>query len=98
MISAGVFISRSMKGAASMPVSVRAIPPAAAMANALWSPAFAVFSLRAPTNCAIVTAAPEESPVKNPTTRDTIWAEDPPTLASASFPTNCPTITLSIVL
>lgn len=98
MVSAGVFIRRSMKGAVSIPINVSAIPPAAAMAYALWRPAFAVFSFPAPVNCAMVTAAPEESPVKKPTTRATIWAEEPPTLASASFPTNCPTITLSIVL
>ena len=44
MVSAGVFIRRSMKGAVSIPINVSAIPPAAAMAYALWRPAFAVFS------------------------------------------------------
>ena len=59
MVSAGVFIRRSMKGAVSIPINVSAIPPAAAMAYALWRPAFAVFSFPAPVNCAMVTAAPE---------------------------------------
>ena len=91
-------MSLSRAGVHRMPMTVRTAPPAAAIAYALCSPWFAAFSFLAPKNCAIVTEAPEERPVKKPTTRATICAEDPPTLARASFPTNCPTITLSIVL
>ena len=53
---------------------------------------------QAPKYCEIITVAPVDTPVKKPTTRLMICPAEPPTLDSASFPTNCPTMTESTVL
>lgn len=52
----------------------------------------------APKYCATTTDAPAESPVKKPMTKLDRTEADPPTLASASFPTKRPTMMASTVL
>ena len=97
-ISSGVFVTRSTQSAVRIPNTVIKIPPTSESDRAVCT-AFSVSrAFLEPKSCEITTPAPEETPTKKPTMRVRYTAVPPPTAASASFPSNFPIITASIVL
>ena len=98
MVSAGVPMMCKSPGAAAMPSTVMIPPQTAARIMAVCTERETSSSSLAPMNWAIITVAPEDTPVKKPMIRFRIWAEEPPTAARASVPTKRPTIMVSTVL
>ena len=98
MVSAGVSMTRKSQGAVAIPRTVMIPPQTAAKIMAVWTARDTSSSSLAPMNWAMITVAPEDTPVKKPIIRFRIWAEEPPTAARASVPTKRPTIMVSTVL
>ena len=98
MVSAGVSMSRRSRGAVAIPRTVMIPPHTAARIIAVCTERETSSSSLAPINWAMITVAPEDTPVKKPMIRFRIWAEEPPTAARASVPTKRPTIMVSTVL
>lgn len=98
MVSSGVPIRRSIKGAEARPSTVISAPQRAERTKAVCTALERSSCSLAPKYWAMITAAPEDRPVKKPMSRFRIWDEEPPTAARASLPTKRPTIMASTVL
>ena len=98
MISWGFFSQTRDCGVSRMPRTVMTMPPRRLNAIDVWTARVSFSWSSAPYPWEMTTVAPEERPVKMPTTSWTITAAEPPTAARASEPRKRPTTMASTVL